>query len=195
MMLLSALARCVFFVLFLGQNSVKGRTVLESKNPQKIPPTPQLLLTSSSTTTPAVEVEPGKLLTDTISQKVICGNLRNFRKTVRKLFSESCKTDSSKGKRNKKERLLEDCVPLTKDRMIPCIKDGLLNEECMEAVLNVSRIKVLFGFPLHFLFFRDEMLLPRSVFARVLKRFVEKCERHISRSAQRKSRQTDPLAS
>ena len=145
-MLVSALASCVFFVLFLSQHSVKGRTLLESKNPQQIPPTPQLLLSSSSTTTSAVKVEPGKLLTDTISQKVICGNLRNFRKTVRKLFSESCKTDSSKGKRNKKERLLEDCVPLTKDRMIPCIKDGLLNEECMEAVLNVSLKKVYLNF-------------------------------------------------
>ena len=145
-MLVSALAKCIFFVLFLSQHIVKGRTLL-SKNPQQIPPTPQLLLTSSSTTTSAVKEEPGKLLTDTISQKVICGNLKTFRKTARKLFNESCKTDSSKGKRNRKERLPEDCVQFTKDRMTPCIKDGLLNEECMEAVLNVSLS--LFEFPLY----------------------------------------------
>lgn len=138
-MLVSALPRSVFFVLFLSQPIVKGRTLL-SKNPQQITPTQPLLFTSSSTstTTSAVKVEPEKPLTDAISQKVLCRNLRTFRKTARKLFNDFCKTDSSMGKRIRKERPPEDCVQFTKDRMTPCMKDGLLNEGCMEAVLNVS---------------------------------------------------------
>ena len=135
-----AFSKHVIFALVLSQYVV-GRS-LQTEKPVKIPPTP-LLLTSSIPRSVVDILEPEKLLTDIENNhKVPCEKLRTFRKSARKLFGESCKsvTDSSMGRKTRKKRLPENCLQFTKDRMRPCIEDDILNEECMERILNVSFI-------------------------------------------------------
>lgn len=135
---MSAFSKHVIFVLVLSQYVV-GRT-LQTEKPVKLPPTP-LLLTSSTPRSVVDSTDPKTLVTETENNHP-CAKLRTFRKSARKLFSESCKfvTDSSMGRKTRKKRLPENCLQFTKDRMKPCIEDDIINEECMERILNVSFI-------------------------------------------------------
>ena len=139
-MCVSSFSKHVIFVLVLSQYVV-GRT-LQTEKPVKLPPTP-LLLTSSTPRSVVDSTDPKTHVTETENNhKVPCSKLRTFRKSARKLFSESCKfvTDSSMGRKTRKKRLPENCLQFTKDHMKPCIDDDIINEECMERILNVSFI-------------------------------------------------------
>ena len=143
-MCVSAFSKHFIFVLVLSQYVV-GRT-LQTEKPVKLPPTP-LLLTSSTPRSVVDSTDPKTHVTETENNhKVPCSKLRTFRKSARKLFSESCKfvTDSSMGRKTRKKRLPENCLQFTKDRMKPCIEDDIINEECMERILNVSFIWIFF---------------------------------------------------
>ena len=129
-MFTAALPRCTFFVLVLSQY------VLGGKLPQMT--TPSLLSTTTSTSD---IVESEKLFTKG-NIEGHCKTLRILRNSFRKLINESCKSETNvtRGKKTRRERLPENCVKFTKDYIRPCIQDDRLDEECIEAILNVSFI-------------------------------------------------------
>ena len=129
-MFTAALPRCTFFVLVLSQY------VLGGKLPQMTPPS--LLSTTAS---PSDIVVSEKLFTKG-NIEGHCKTLRILRNSFRKLINESCKSETNvtRGKKTRRERLPENCVKFTKDYIRPCIQDDRLDEECIEAILNVSFI-------------------------------------------------------
>ena len=143
-MFTTALPRCTLFVLVLSRNVTGGK--LPPNNIEEISTTPSLLSTTTSTSD---NVESGKLLAKG-NLEGHCRTLRTLRNSFRKLVNESCKSETNvtRGNKSRRERLPENCVQFTKEYIRPCIQDDRLDEECMEAILNVSFIFIVFFIPM-----------------------------------------------